>query len=383
MTFRVPYQINGSRNLEMKFLINTITGWDEPPRARHQIAYALADKYPVVFIAANRPGIPGMKSLHISKHLDVIIPSFPVTVKYRIRIPFLNKLYQKWLYPALLKKYKDYIVINFDFTAKYLHAYFRHTIYYCNDDHIGISYKFNPRFIADYQKNTEEITAQKSVFCVVTSEYLKSKLTQYNTNVFEIRLGAPDIGNFNPETGIQQKKKIHVAFVGFLQTAEINLLNSIIDNERFILTLIGPAGKKDIRKFSRHQNVRMTGKLTGKSLYDEINKCNVGIIPYSLSTEIDRTPNKLWLYLALGKPVVITNIPGIKNWIFPDKFVYKADNADQFSDLIVLAYTENNQSLAEQRMQFAGDNTWGSRINQLIKIMVTFHLNNSIIDQKI
>jgi len=359
----------------MKFLINTITDWDEPPRARHQIARALSDKYPVVFVSGNRIGIPGFKSLLIGKNLEVIIPYFPIQVKLRIRIPALNKLYQKWLYNFLLEKYKNHIVINFDFTAKYLHDYFHRTIYYCNDDHIGMSYKFNPKFVADYQKNTEKMIAQKSVFCVATSEYLKNKLIQYNKNVFEIKLGAPDIENIKTDTTIQRKEKIHVGFVGFLQTADINLLRNIINNKEFLFTLIGPIGKKDIEKLIQHKNIKLTGKLTGQLLYDEVNKFDVGIIPYSLSSEIDRTPNKLWLYLALGKPVVISNISGIKNWIFPEKFVYKANNAAEFKDYILMAYTDNNQSLAEQRIQFAKNNTWGNRMDQLIKILETFQLD--------
>ena len=110
-------------------------------------------------------------------------------------------------------------------------------------------------------------------------------------------------------------------------------------------------------------------------MYHEITQFDVGIIPYSLSTEIDRTPNKLWLYLALGKPVVISNIQGIRNWVFPEKFVYKANNTDEFNDYIMMAYTENNQSLTKQRIQFAKDNTWGSRMNHLIQILKTFQLD--------
>lgn len=359
----------------MKFLINTITDWDEPPRARHQIAHALADKYPVTFIAGNRFGMPGLKSILTSKNLKVIIPYFPVRLKVRIRIPVVNRLYQKWLYNILFKEYKNHIVINFDFTAKYLHDYFPCTIYYCNDDHIGMSYKLNPKFIADYQKHTEKIIAQKSVVCVATSDYLKNKLKQYNDNVFEIRLGAPDVENIKIGTAIRRKEKINVGFVGFLQTADINLLKKIINNEEFILTLIGPFGKKEADKLTQYQNIRLTGKLTGQSLYQEINQFDVGIIPYILSTEIDRTPNKLWLYLALGKPVVITNIPGIRNWVFPEKSVYKANNADEFNDYIMMAHTENNQLLTKQRIQFAKDNTWESRMNQLIQILKTFQLD--------
>jgi glycosyltransferase involved in cell wall biosynthesis len=233
----------------------------------------------------------------------------------------------------------------------------------------------NPKFIADYQNNTEKTIACKSVFCIATSEYLKNKLLQYNKNVFEIRLGAPEVDNIKINTTIPKREKIHVGFVGFLQTADIQLLNNIMDHEEFLITIIGPVEKKETGRLAHYNNIQYTGKLTGQTLYDEINKLDVGIIPYSLSSKIDRTPNKLWLYLAVGKPSVITNISGIKNWRFPEKFVYKANSEDEFSKLIKKAHAENNPSLIEKRIQFARNNTWGNRMDQLIKILGTFQLD--------
>ena len=96
---------------------------------------------------------------------------------------------------------------------------------------------------------------------------------------------------------------------------------------------------------------------------------DVGIVPYSLTSKIDRTPNKLWLYLSLGRPVVISNIKSIEHWEFKDGFVYRANNYDEFYNLIKRAFHENTPELAEERISLASENTWAKRTDEFIRIL--------------
>jgi hypothetical protein len=99
--------------MNFKFLVNTITDWNEPPRARHQLAEALSQDHQVTFVSANRFGfIPAIKTVSVSENLTVIIPHFPVDSRVRYRIPLINKIYQNWLFKRIGKEYNDYIVIN-------------------------------------------------------------------------------------------------------------------------------------------------------------------------------------------------------------------------------------------------------------------------------
>jgi glycosyltransferase involved in cell wall biosynthesis len=362
-----------------KFLVNTFTNWNEPPRARHQVAYALANWYPVIFISANYIGFPYLHSKQISDNLKVIIPYFPLDFRIRIRIPILNRIYQIWLFKQLKKKYNDYCVVNFDFTARYMFRYFKQVIYYCNDDHVGLSYRLNARWIAQYHEVSEKLVAKQSGFCVGTSTYLVEKLKQVNDRTFEIRLGAPSIDFNLVHFKKQYSPVIHVGFVGFLETIDKKLINFLFSSEDIHFTLIGPFKPKTRDSLKKYKNIRITGQLTGDDLYKEVSRFDVGIIPYNVNSIIDRTPNKLWLYLALGIPVVISNITGIMNWVFPEKFVYLSNNDNEFYEKIHQAYEENNSELSKKRTEFAHANSWDNRIIELLKICDMF-LENSFND---
>ena len=356
--------------MDFAFLINTLTKWDEPPRARHQVAYALAKKHPVVFVSANRIGFPRFKKNQVSDNLIVIIPYFWMDYRIRIRIPMVNSIYQKWLFSRLRKTYQKVSVINFDFTARYLSKYFASNIYYCNDDHVGMSYKNRPRWIADYHNICEQEIAKNSKFCIATSGFLLEKLKKLNANSFEIRLGAPVVKHDQISSKKQNKDAdlINVGFVGYYDTADLEIMGSLISKADLFLTIVGPMSKKAMTKIMNLRNVRMTGNLTGQQLFDEVSKFDVGLIPYDLKSEIDRTPNKLWLYLSLGKPTVVSNVKGIINWEFPDKFVYRANDIAEFHDLIKKSCVEDDESLAKQRIEFAENNSWDKRIEDFLSI---------------
>ncbi len=86
----------------MKFIINTFTHWDEPPRARHQVAFALAKNHTVVFVAANKIGIPAVKTTPVQNNLTLVQPRFFVGNKIRYRIPFYegNSVKREFVLPV-------------------------------------------------------------------------------------------------------------------------------------------------------------------------------------------------------------------------------------------------------------------------------------------
>jgi glycosyltransferase involved in cell wall biosynthesis len=259
-------------------------------------------------------------------------------------------------------------VINFDFTARYLFNFFTRIVYYCNDDHTGLSKKINPGWIARYHEKSESYLAKRAELCVGTSSYLTAKLSALNANSVEIRLGAPDVPDSIKTRSSKARRPglIHVGVVGFMNTIDLNIINSLISMENIAITIVGPYQKSDTKRITSSDRLNLTGPLTGNSLYNEIAGFDVGLIPYNLKGAIDRTPNKLWQYLAMGIPVVITNIKGIKNWEFPDDFVYRANDIQEFYDLIQKAVKRDNEKLKKSRIAFAAENSWDSRVDHLI-----------------
>ena len=355
--------------MEKKFLLNTITDWNEPPRARHQVAFALSGRHQVVFVEASRTGLPGLKIQDVQKNIRLVTPQFPVPFKVRYRIGVFNVIYQRWFFRKLRRSYPDFVMINFDFTASLACRYFSRRVYYCNDDHIAISYNKNPAWIARYQESCERSVIRHSDLCVGTSSFLVDRMKGINPNSIEIRLGAPDLEGYSiqPYKPVQDSDVIRVGIVGYVRTIDPVLLDFLLSKDKLHVVLVGPVSSEERLRYKDLKNIELTGSLTGNALYEAVNRFDVGLIPYKLHRTIDRTPNKLWLYLALGIPVVISNIKGIRDWTFPDHFVYRSDSYEEFHELIRLAVKEDGRELRQKRADFAKKNSWNERIKTLLK----------------
>ncbi len=359
----------------MQFLINTLTHWNEPPRARHQVAYALSKDHHVVFVAAVKPGLPGIRSTSIHKNLVVLTPYFPVLHKIRYRTPVINEIYQNWLFRRLKKEYKEYVVINFDFTATRVFNYFNNITYYCNDSFVAISRHINPSFIAKYHQRCESQVACRARFCIAVSPMLRDNLLQYNKNSFEIPLGSPDIEQYNIpiKKAPDGEEKIQVGLLGFIKIYNISYqaINYLLEDKRINVTFVGPVEDKFLEKIKWKDNLILKGTLTGKDLYEEINKFDVTIAPYCARLTGDDhsgvgTGSKIYHYLAMGKPVVISYMAGLSKINMPNGFLYIAKSDEEFPALVHKANKENTNELIRQRMDFAKNNTWSKRIEEFI-----------------
>jgi hypothetical protein len=368
----------------MRFIINTLTHWEEPPRARHQVAQTLSKNHQVVFVTANKIGLLKIRSVTVHENLTLLSPFFPIGHKFRYRLPFINELYQNWLFRKLHREYKDYIVINFDFTATKIFNYFDEVIYYCNDNFSSISKYINPLFVAKYHKLCESKVAAKAKFCIAVSKMLKDHLLQFNPNTFEIPLGSPSLDQYSIVTSNKpvNNEVIEVGLLGFISLYNISYktINLILMDDKIQLTMIGPVAKKFLALIDKKDKLILRGVLRGKELYDEINKFDVTIAPYCERLTKDEhsgvgTGSKIYHYLALGKPVVISFMAGLNNFDIPSGFLYIAKSDEEFPVLIKKACKENSEELIKQRINYARNNTWEKRMQDLEGYIKKFEEN--------
>ena len=78
-------------------------------------------------------------------------------------------------------------------------------------------------------------------------------------------------------------------------------------------------------------------------------------------------PNKFWLYLAFGLPIVTREIKNL--YRLPGKFVYQADDVKSFVDNVFRACKENSTELIQERINFAKNNTWEHRGKEFINLI--------------
>jgi glycosyltransferase involved in cell wall biosynthesis len=115
-------------------------------------------------------------------------------------------------------------------------------------------------------------------------------------------------------------------------------------------------------------NVRFEGSMVGEDLFGLVLNAKVCIAPYRQTRNINdivEMPNKFWLYLACGKPIISCIIPNIH---LNEPFVYQCEDEKDFVTKVIRAITDNTEMIESQRSEFARSNTWEVRIDTLEKI---------------
>lgn len=78
-----------------------------------------------------------------------------------------------------------------------------------------------------------------------------------------------------------------------------------------------------VRGMGLQKNVSYRGGRKLEDLVGEIEACNVGVIPNLRNTFTDiNTPTRIFEYLALGKPVIAPNTPGIRDYFGPESLIF-------------------------------------------------------------
>ncbi|HQQ06973.1 MAG TPA: ElyC/SanA/YdcF family protein [Candidatus Omnitrophota bacterium] len=138
----------------------------------------------------------------------------------------------------------------------------------------------------------------------------------------------------------------------------------------YSFVMVGPL-QTDISLLEGLDNVHFLGKKEHASIPDFINGFDVCIIPYLL-TEYTKNvyPTKLNEYLAMGKPVISTDLPEVAYFNAEnDNAVSIAYTADEFCDFLIRALQANTAQDIERRIAIARNNSWSARIEQMSGLM--------------
>ncbi|MBC5773719.1 glycosyltransferase [Pontibacter sp. KCTC 32443] len=351
-------------------IYTTLTAWREPPRSRHQVSGCLQKKGVVYFVEKSKIGLPKIVLTTTDDNLVLITPYFPVDYRIRYRTPLVNELYHYWLLSEIRKLYIEFeMVITFDHTSHIITKFYPDVVYYCGDDFIGNSeFSFYP--INLFHSIIEQKLASKAKMCIVTSDYLLSRHIKYNKRTYLVPLGAPSV-EYDKIYKPSHLKKPVLGLVAYLNfKIPLDVLDQLV--LEYKIYLIGPAAKNIKERYKHHRNAIFTGPKEGTDLYQLLqNNVDVCIAPYA-EERINKgvTPNKMWLYLALGKPCVVTEIPNIRNLELGEKLVYKCSNQN-FSSTCHKAFDENNETLFQLRIQKANDNSWSQRVESILNYFQT------------
>jgi uncharacterized SAM-binding protein YcdF (DUF218 family)/glycosyltransferase involved in cell wall biosynthesis len=245
-------------------------------------------------------------------------------------------------------------------------------IYYCIDDFASSS-EAARKIIRSEQQLCRDVDL---VF--VTSEKLREKAARHNERVclfpfgvsyakFEqVRLGAD-----RTPADLAALRRPIVGYIGGIhQWMDMKLLAEVARRmPETTFALVGPP-QIDVSG-TVEPNIHFLGKKAHDDIPRYIKGFDAGIVPYLLSDYTANVyPTKLNEYLAMGIPVVATDLPEIRRFNADHgPRVAVAENADQFVVALKAALQSSTEEERRARIEVARQNSWHSRIVQMSRVI--------------
>jgi|SRR6185312_2751701 glycosyltransferase involved in cell wall biosynthesis len=128
-----------------------------------------------------------------------------------------------------------------------------------------------------------------------------------------------------------------------------------------------------VRAKGLESNVRYLGPKRLEELTQEIEACDVGIIPNQRNAFTDiNTPTRIFEYLALGTPVIAPSTLGIQDYFEPTSlFFFEPGNAAELAQQIkyVASHPGETHAVVERGQQIYLANTWTQQRKILIDMV--------------
>jgi len=135
-------------------------------------------------------------------------------------------------------------------------------------------------------------------------------------------------------------------------------------NENEAQSILNP----DYRASVTTPNVRLPGAKLYQELPVYMRDFDVCLLPYTTDDpfNIHCSPLKLYEYLATGKPIVSTDLLAVRLF---DGLVRIAQDAREFEQQVAEALQEQDETLRQQRMAAAQENSWERRAETVLEII--------------
>ena len=247
------------------------------------------------------------------------------------------------------------------------HIDHRLLIYYCID-------RFSVSSTAARKIERAEVELlRRSDLVFTTSQALFDHCARVSSHVHLFPFGV-DLQTFHPgqERPIPEElthlRRPLIGYVGGLhQWIDQPLLRAVaLARPHYSFVLVGPP-QTNLEMLRGLPNIFLIGQRAHRELPNYVQAFDVGLIPYRL-TEYTRHvyPTKLNEYLALGKPIVSTDLPEIQAFnrqVGP--LVRIGQDANGFSQALEEALDERDGSHRLERVRAAEANSWERRVEAM------------------
>ena len=243
------------------------------------------------------------------------------------------------------------------------------SVYYCIDDLASSSPS------ARRISRTEPELFRRADLVFVTSEKLRQRAARFNRRVHLFPFGVSferferirQAADAVPEDLARLPRPVAGYVGGLHQWVDQGLLAAVAERlPQVHFVLVGPV-QTDVSRLGRCANVHLLGGRAHEDVPRYIKGFDVGIVPYESSEYTDHVyPTKLNEYLAMGIPVVATDLPEIRRFNREHgQVVAVADSADAFARAIRTALADRAEDAVTRRIETARQNSWSARIAQM------------------
>ena len=158
-----------------------------------------------------------------------------------------------------------------------------------------------------------------------------------------------------------------IGFIGSIDDCnpDIDFLGKVADLMPKMTFVIIGREQMDCSALRARKNVLMLGQKPYELVPEYGKKFDVALLPLRQSRWADAVnPLKLKEYLAMGKPVVSTPFPQLRQYL---DVVYEAKTPETFAASIQRAISENSPELINKRREKVKDSSWDSKAELVLK----------------
>jgi len=239
----------------------------------------------------------------------------------------------------------------------------RISVYDCTDSIIFRRFKEQ-----HFHDELRHRTIRESSVSFFTSQLYFREGRKYSDNCHYVPNGV-DLRNFKRRVYPipKEMENIRRPILGFVGTLDARIDQEVVEEilikkPEVSLVFVGPI-KDGLHKLRASTRVLLLGKKDHRDIPDFINQFDVALIPYRLYENTKHMyPVKLHEYLILGKPVVSTSLPEVRQF---SEVIYIARNKSHFVEKVDQALKDRGEDLKHMRIQIALANTWNHRLKTI------------------
>jgi GT2 family glycosyltransferase len=247
-------------------------------------------------------------------------------------------------------------------------------LYDCMDDHAGFFEEGKlASGVRDRLMANEDRLIRESDGVLATSLLLHKRIQGISPH--ELLLpNAADFEHFNrrPDTFPQSFEHMGRPVVGYYGAIsawfDVEMVETAAkERPSWTFVLVGSTFGADVSRLEALPNVLLLGEQPYADIPGYLHQFDVAMIPFKLVPLTEATnPVKFYEYLSAGKPVVSVPLPELAP--YTDHY-YEARTGLELVEQVQFACTEEPPDLTQKRIEFAKENTWESRFEQLQPFM--------------